>query len=133
MAAKKSKQRKFRRPKPIQEKLIGFYVAGFIEALRLQNGMPAGVTYKKTISDRTKWARRSFELHSPDRGNRMPIGDELETIHRSKSGAPPDFKFISRLAKSYLPEKFVHVSVPSQNKNVTGRNSTVSHLVASAH
>jgi hypothetical protein len=112
------KQRKFKRPTLLQEKFIrSGYVAGFLEALRLQNGMPSGVTSRKTWSDRTKWALRSFET---DRARRMAVGKEVESINRTKSGAPPDLKFIARLAKSYLPEKFVHISVPAQERaNVT--------------
>ncbi len=125
MAGKKPKQRKLKqkkikRPTALQAKFIrSGYVAGFLEALRLQNGMPSGVTLRKTVSDRTKWALRSFETrhaYSLDHARRMAAGDEVESFNRTKSGTPPDLKFVARLAKSYLPEKFVHISVPDQGR-----------------
>jgi hypothetical protein len=119
MAARKSKRQKLKRHKcdisPARKELLrSGYVAGFIEALRLQNGMPSGITFAKTRSQRTNWAQRSFETHSMDPVRGVIANDNAETTKRTKSGAPPDFRFVGRLAKSYLPETFVYVSIPAQ-------------------
>ena len=120
MAARKSKRQKLKRPKsdisPARKKLLrAGYVAGFIEALRLQNGMPSGITFVKASSKRTKWAQRAFETHSLDPARGVIANDE--TMNRTKAGAPPNFRFVGRLAKSYLPETLVRVSVPAQMKH----------------
>jgi hypothetical protein len=122
MAARKSKRKKLKRHdgelSPVRKEVLrSGYVAGFIEALRLQNGTPSGVTSKKTLSERTNWARRAFETHllHPSLG----VIPNAQTTKRTKAGAPPNFRFVGRLAKSYLPEKFVRVSVPAQTKHLT--------------
>src|SRR5450432_3162618 len=88
MAARKSKRQKRRRHKsnlsPVRRELLrSGYVAGFIEALRLQNGMPSGVTFAKISSQRTNWARRAFETHSLDPVLGIIANDE--TMKRSKA------------------------------------------------
>lgn len=124
MAARKLKRQKRRRHKsnisPVRRELLrSGYVAGFIEALRLQNGMPSGVTLAKIRSQRTNWAQRAFETHSLDPVLGVIANDK--TMKRSKAGAPSNFRFVGRLAKSYLPEKFVRVSVPAQIKHMAAR------------
>jgi hypothetical protein len=121
MAARKSKRQKLKRPKsdtsPARKRLLrAGYVAGFIEALRLQNGMPSGITFAKASSKRTKWAQRAFETHSLDPARGVIANGE--TMKRTKAGAPPNFRFVGLLAKSYLPETFVRVSVPAQIKHM---------------
>ncbi len=123
MTAKKSKRKKLKRRKskmsPARKELLrSGYVAGFIEALRLQNGMPSGITFAKSRSERTNWAQRSFKTHSLDPVRGVVANDNAETMKRTKAGAPPDFRFVGRLAKSYLPEKFVRVSIPAQTKHI---------------
>jgi hypothetical protein len=132
MVAKRSNRKKLKRRErelsPVRKKVLrSGYVAGFIEALRLQNGTPSGVTSAKTMSQRTKWARRAFESHSLDPV--LGVIPNAQTMKRTKAGAPPNFSFVGRLAKSYLPEKFVRVSVPDQTKHakaghVSGARST---------
>jgi len=120
MAARKSRRQKLKRRKcdisPARKKLLrSGYVAGFLEALRLQNGMPSGITFVKARSVRTNWALRAFETHSLDPARGVIANDE--TMSRTKAGAPPNFRFVGRLAKSYLPETLVRVSVPAQMKH----------------
>jgi hypothetical protein len=122
MAARKSNRRKLKPHKcevsPVRKEVLrSGYIAGFVEALRLQNGTPSGITFAKTRSERTNWAQRAFESHSLD-----PVLGVLpndETMKRTNAGTPPNFRFVGRLAKSYLPEKFVRVSVPAQTKQLT--------------
>ena len=121
MAARKSKRQKLKRHEsqvsPVRKELLrSGYVAGFIEALRLQNGMPAGVAFSKTRLVRTNWAQRAFETHSLDPVRGVIANDE--TIKPTKAGAPPNFRFVGRLAKSYSRQKFVRVSVPDQIKHI---------------
>jgi hypothetical protein len=135
MAARKSKRQKRKRHKshisPVRRELLrSGYVAGFIEALRLQNGMPAGVTLAKIRSERTNWAQRAFETHSLDPVLGVIANDE--TMKRTKAGAPPNFRFVGRLAKSYLPEKFVRVSVPAQMKHMTAKHVSSAHSTTEA-
>lgn len=135
MAARKSKRQKRNRHKSQlspgrRELLRSGYVAGFIEALRLQNGMPSGVTLAKIRSQRTNWAQRAFETHSLDPVLGVIANDE--TMKLTKAGAPPNFSFVARLAKSYLPEKFVRVSVPAQVKHMTARPVLSAHSTTEA-
>ena len=53
-----------RLPRPAEKRWIEMgYLAGFMEAIRLQNGLPKGIPFKKVWTKRKALAAKAFKQH----------------------------------------------------------------------
>jgi hypothetical protein len=73
------------------------YLMGFLEALRLMLGMPAGITYRKTWTYRQRLALKAFEPQFASSVKRSVNGATQNEYADKRTGAPPDEKFLKRV------------------------------------
>jgi len=105
---------KFKVPSAQQKKwMLKGYAAGFVEALRLQHGMPAGVSLAKTWATQKRLAAKIGERHWQNSVERRLRGEPSKgypSIRRYSGGAPACRDFLGAVEQLYRPNPYLKLS-----------------------
>jgi hypothetical protein len=105
---------KFKVPTAKQKKwIMKGYTAGFGEALRLQHGMPAGVSFAKTWATKKRLALKIGEQHWQNSVKRALRGEPLKgypRVRRYMGGASACQDFLRAVEQLYKPNPYLKLS-----------------------